>query len=91
MPKNDKLINSLKEIAARNRAENIRVASERDTPQIYAAVAMALWRSMNAPDDFKREFIDSVFCLSQEIWTENYDKNMVTTCYEETGIQLQNN
>lgn len=91
MPKNDKLINSLKEIAARNRAENIRVASERDTPEIYAALAIALWRSMNTTDDFKREFINSVFCLSQEIWAENYEKNMAAMCYEETGIQLQNN
>lgn len=41
MSKNDKLINSLRKIASRNRSENIAKAAERDTSQIYAVLAIS--------------------------------------------------
>lgn len=42
MGKNNKLINSLNEIAQRNRAQNVGIAANQMVPQIYAAVALAL-------------------------------------------------
>ncbi len=42
MGKNNKLINSLNEIARRKQDENIGKAADKMVPQIYAAMAMAL-------------------------------------------------
>ena len=42
MAKNNKLINSLNEIARRNRSQNVATAADQMVPQIYAAIAIAL-------------------------------------------------
>lgn len=39
MAKNNKLINSLNEIARRNRSQNVATAADQMVPQIYAAIA----------------------------------------------------
>ena len=90
MAKNDKLINSLAQIAARNRAEHVRMASEKDTPQIYAAIAMALWELLGMPDEEKADAIEDIFAESQKIWEESIEKNidMVEWCEEHTGINV---
>ena len=44
MAKNNKLINSLNEIARRNRSQNVATAADQMVPQIYAAIAIALHR-----------------------------------------------
>lgn len=45
MAKNNKLINSLNEIARRNRSQNVATAADQMVPQIYAAIAIALHRT----------------------------------------------
>ena len=92
MAKNNKLINSIKEIAARNREENIRVASEKDTVQIYAALAMALWNTLDMPDSEKADAIETVFEESQSIWMDCIEKgyDMDKKCLELTGIDVRN-
>lgn len=92
MGKNDRLINSLKTVAARNRDEHIRTASERDTVQIYAAMAIALWNTLDIPDEEKQEAIATVFAESQAIWTECITKgfDMAQQCEDITGIDVKN-
>ena len=89
MAKNNKLINSMKETARRNRADNIKYAANIITPFFYAALALALkergW-------GYKR--INDLFVESEKIWAayvENYDeRTMVEVCEEKTGILLLN-
>ena len=91
MAKNDKLINSLREIAARNRAMNVMAASERDTPAIYAAIAIAIYRLLDMPDEEKAEAINSIFVESQMIWENAVEQNIdiQTLCEQETGIDIR--
>lgn len=91
MAKNDKLINSLRQIAARNRLENVRIASERDTPQIYAALAIALWKTLDMPDDQKVDAIETIFAESQDIWIDCVESgdDMLMLCEELTGIDVR--
>lgn len=85
MAKNNKLINSLKEIAKRNRADNINTASENLIPHVYAAVALALHRECGW--GYKR--INRLFYQSQCIWESLGEETMVELCEKETGILLQ--
>lgn len=91
MGKNNKLINSLAEIARRNRENNIMAASERDTPQIYAAIAIALWNTLDMPDEDKADAIETVFAESQAIWTECVEKDIDVEqlCEDKTGICIR--
>lgn len=86
MAKNDRLINSLKEIAKRNRLENINKASNEMVTQIYAALAIALHREYG----FGHERINRAFKKSQEIWVSftGTGDDMVKMCEEETGVKL---
>lgn len=87
MGKNNKLINSLNEIAKRNRAENVDKASNEMIPQLYAAMALALHRS----EKFGFERINRVFIETQNIW-ESFNGNiseMVDLCEKETGIKIE--
>lgn len=90
MAKNNKLINGLAQIAARNRAEHVRMASERDTPQIYAALAIALWKCLDMPDKDKAEAIGTIFAESQAVWVDCVESgdSMVRLCEELTGIDV---
>ena len=67
MAKNNKLINSLNEIARRNRSQNVATAADQMVPQIYAAIAIALHRTYG----FGYKRINDVFVESQHIW-ESY-------------------
>lgn len=87
MGKNNKLINSLNEIAKRNRAANIDKASSEMIPQLYAAMALALHRR----EKFGFERINRVFVETQKIW-ESFNGNvseMVELCEKETGIKIE--
>lgn len=82
MAKNNKLINSLNEIARRNRSQNVATAADQMVPQIYAAIAIALHRTYGF--GYKR------FVESQHIW-ESYagdGAGMVKKCEEETGVTV---
>lgn len=89
MAKNNKLINSMKETARRNRADNIKYAANIITPFFYAALALALkergW-------GYKR--INDLFKETERIWTEysstGMESTMVQLCEEKTGILLLN-
>lgn len=84
MSKNNRLINSMKRMAERNRQENIARASSEMIPQIYAAIAIALHRTYG----FGYKRINDVFYESQRIW-ENFPgtaEEMITQCEKETGI-----
>ena len=61
MAKNNKLINSLAEIARRNREQHVMDASDRDVPQIYSVMALALWRTLDLPDEEKTDAIKMIF------------------------------
>lgn len=91
MGKNNKLINSLAEIARRNREQNVMAASERDTPQIYSAIAIALWKTLDMPDSEKPDAINSIFVESQRIWEECIEKNcnIEELCEDVTGICIK--
>ncbi|MCD7724308.1 MAG: hypothetical protein LUI12_01925 [Clostridiales bacterium] len=86
MSKNNKLINSLNEVARRNRSRNIGYAADEITPQIYAAIALALHRKYG----FGYKRINDVFVESQNIWTEFTENgdDMIKLCEEETGINI---
>lgn len=86
MAKNNKLINSLNEIARRNRSQNVATAADQMVPQIYAAIAIALHRTYG----FGYKRINDVFVESQHIW-ESYagdGASMVKKCEEETGVTV---
>ena len=92
MSKNDKLINSLRKIASRNRSENIAKAAERDTAQIYAVLAISLYKLLDIPDEDKRvDAIEQVFAESQKIWLEcsENDIDVNELCEKETGIDVR--
>lgn len=90
MAKNDKLINSLRLIAAKNREQHVIQASERDTPAIYAAIAIALHRLLLIEEENKIDAINTIFAESQEIWEECLENgiDMRQFCLEETGIDI---
>lgn len=67
MGKNNKLINSLNEIARRNRSQNVATAADQMVPQIYAAIAIALHRTYG----FGYKRINDIFVESQHIWELN--------------------
>lgn len=89
MAKNNKLINSLKEIAARNRGLHVEAAEENMTPHVYAAIALALYDR-----GWRHKRINRLFVESQHIWQDyiatGEEKSMVQICEEKTGILLLN-
>lgn len=92
MAKNDRLINSMLEIARRNREQHVREASEKDTPQIYAAIGIALYRLLDIGDeDEKVSAINSIFAESQSVWMEcvSTGVDVCKMCIDETGIDVQ--
>ena len=91
MAKNNKLINSLKEIAWRNREEHIQQQGNYVIPIIYAGVALALHNEYG----WGHKRINRAFMYSQDLWQQIYDgrlqrETMLEWCYEQTGIQLMN-
>ena len=87
MAKNNKLINSLNEIARRNRSQNVATAADQMVPQIYAAIAIALHRTYG----FGYKRINDVFVESQHIWESYAGDGMVKKCEEETGVTVCSN
>ena len=78
MAKNNKLINSLNEIARRNRSQNVATAADQMVPQIYAAIAIALHRtygfgygssqqSLSSPGSERTAAMDSIFASSSHL------------------------
>lgn len=90
MAKNNTLINSIRAIAAKNQQENIARAAEKDTPQIYAALAISLYRLLDIPEEEKADAINSIFVESQEIWLDcvNRGLDINQMCIDETGIDI---
>ena len=87
MAKNNYLINQMKQIKKREKEldQNIDVL----LPSMYAAIALALYRSCGTtPDDIRY-----IFAESQRIWYESLDKDidMIQMCEDETGIEVRNN
>lgn len=84
---NKKLINSMKQIAARNRELNVQLAADNFTPEMYAAVAIAMHRM-----GIDNSMINKVFVESQHIWCEEFggcENQMLDLCHELTGIELR--
>lgn len=86
MGKNNRLINSINAIAKRKQDENVEKASDQMVPQIYAATALALYRTCG----FDYEQINSVFVESQHIWEEfvGAEDEMIDLCENKTGISV---
>lgn len=91
MGKNNKLINNLRIIAARNRMENVKAAADDIMPQIYSGIIIALWDLLEGDDDSKSEDINEVIVKSQEIWTESVmeNKDIVQMCIDKTGFDIR--
>lgn len=71
MSKNNRLINNCLAVAKRNEKENFRKSSEKDTPQIYAGVVIALYRLLDSEDhNDKVEMINSVLAESLDVWSQ---------------------
>lgn len=85
MAKNNKLINSMLEIARRNRANQMVEASEDVAPMVYAGIALALHRQLG----WGYTRINRIFVESQHLW-EELDGDMIDICEKETGIKLVN-
>ena len=86
MGKNNKLINQMKALAARNQVQAIEKASDEMVPAIYAAMALALHRTYG----FGYKRINSIFAESQRIWEEHVGNldDMIRLCEKETGITV---
>lgn len=84
MGKNNRLINSINSIARRKQEENVGKAADQMVPQIYAAMALALYRICG----FDYEQINAVFLESQHIWEDfvGVGDEMIELCEKETGI-----
>lgn len=84
MGRNNRLINSINAIAKRKQDENVGKAADQMVPQIYAAMALALYRTFG----FDYEQINSVFLESQYIWEDfvGAGDEMIDLCEKETGI-----
>ena len=87
MAKNNYLINQMKNI--KRREKEIDQNIDALLPYMYAAIALALYRSCGTPP----EDIRYIFAESQRIWYESLDKNidMIQMCEDETGIEVRNN
>lgn len=86
MGKNQRLLNTLNELARRKRSENVSKAADQMVPQIYAAIAIALHRTYG----FGYKRINDVFIESQHIWEDFNGRpdDMITLCEKETGVTL---
>lgn len=86
MGRNNRFINSVKRIAEQNRNNNLAEAADEITPQIYAAMAIALHRKFG----FGADRINRVFMESQDIWLSfsGNGKEMIETCEKETGVRV---
>ena len=60
-------------------------------PQVYAALAIALWHNLDGNEEEKEEAIEDIFADSQEIWQECVEsgEDMLERCKGETGIDLR--
>lgn len=76
--KNNALINQYKQLS--KQVQNI-------TPQVYAGIALALYRKYG----WEYEQINELFAESQAIWNEcvHSEVDMISMCEEETGIECR--
>ena len=90
MAKNNALTNSILAVAERNRSSHVAEAADKDTPQIYAALAIALYRLLDMPEEEKASAINSIFVESQEIWSDciEHKLDINQMCIDETGIDV---
>ena len=87
MGKNNKLINSLKEVARRNRDNNLNQLSDEMVPPLYASVALALRRKHK----FGYQRIKDTIAEIERIWVE-FDgsvEDMIDLCEKETGVRIK--
>ncbi len=81
MAKNNALINTYKNLQ-RKTAETL--------PNLYAAMAIALWEGLAMPEADKVEAITDIFTRSQELWQDcvDNDVDLLKMCEELTGIDI---
>lgn len=86
MGKNNKLIDSIKTIANKNRSKNIAQAMDKTVQYLYAALSLALHDEVG----FDSDDISRILNRSQDIWVEftGTGEDIVKRCEEETGICL---
>lgn len=92
MGKNNALINSLREIANRNRELRCMEASLKETPEIFSAITISLWRNIDEPEETKIDAIKGILADAQEIWSESYREgvSVVELCEKITGFNIMN-
>ena len=87
MGKNNQLINNLREIAKRNRENNIKTAANRTTPQYCAAACIALKRiSENVTPSICKDFLLEMHDVMNQYPNV---KNLVDQCRSETGVVIK--
>ena len=85
---NKKLINSLKTIASKHREDAVQEAADTFTPDMYAAMALALHSTFG----FSKKRISRVFAESQRIWCTQFagrEEELLDECKRVTGVELQ--
>lgn len=92
MGKNNALINSLRQIANRNRELRCMEASLKETPEIFSAITISLWRNIDEPEETKIDAIKGILADAQEIWSESYREgvSVVEMCEKITGFNILN-
>lgn len=90
MAKNNSFVNYMNALAKINHNERVREAAEKDTVQIYAVLAMALYDLLDEDDEEKTYSINTIFNRSLELWTEFVETgtDVVAECERQTGIKL---
>lgn len=90
MAKNNSFVNYMNTLAKINHNERVREAAEKDTVQIYAVLAMALYDLLDEDDEEKTYSINTIFNRSLELWTEFVETgtDVVAECERQTGIKL---
>lgn len=92
MGKNNKLINGLREVAKRNRELHCMEASLKQTPEIFSAITIALWKNIDEPEETRIDAIKGILADAQKVWYESYEKNISINewCEELTGFNILN-
>lgn len=92
MGKNNKLINGLREVAKRNRELHCMEASLKQTPEIFSAITIALWKNIDEPEETRIDVIKGILADAQELWSKSYEKGISINewCEELTGFNILN-
>lgn len=91
MGKNTNFKKYMNTLAKINHNDKVQEAAEKDTVQIYSAMAISLYNLLEGTHDEKIDNINQIFVESQRVWSdcvENGD-DILKECEKLTGINLK--